>query len=35
LPVETVSDGGGGGLVDDTQNIKASNSTGVFRGQTL
>jgi hypothetical protein len=35
LPVETVGDGGSSGLIDDPQNVKASNGTSVFGGQTL
>ena len=35
LTVETVGDGSGGGLVDDTEDIEASNGTGIFRGETL
>ena len=32
---ETVGDSGGGGLVDDTENVEASNGTGVLGGLTL
>jgi hypothetical protein len=32
---ETVSDSGGGRLVDDTENVEASNGTGVLGGLTL
>lgn len=32
---ETVSDSGGGRLVDDTENVQASNGTGVLGGLTL
>src|SRR4051812_19394049 len=32
---ETVGDSGGGGLVDDTENVQASNGTGVLGGLTL
>jgi hypothetical protein len=33
--VETVSKGGGGGLVDDTENVKTSNHTSILGGLTL
>jgi hypothetical protein len=32
---ETVSDGSGGGLVDDTENIKTGDGSGVLGGETL
>jgi hypothetical protein len=32
---ETVGDSGGSGLVDDTENVEASNGTGVLGGLTL
>ena len=32
---ETVGDSGGGGLVDDTENVEASNGTGVLGSLTL
>jgi hypothetical protein len=32
---ETVGDSGGGGLVDDTENVEASDGTGVLGGLTL
>lgn len=32
---ETVGDSGGGRLVDDTENVQASNGTGVLGGLTL
>jgi len=32
---KTVGDSGGGGLVDDTENVQASNGTGVLGGLTL
>jgi hypothetical protein len=32
---ETVGDSGGGGLVDDAENVEASNGTGVLGGLTL
>lgn len=32
---ETVGNGGGSGLVNDTENVKSSNGTGVFGGLTL
>jgi hypothetical protein len=32
---ETVGDSGGGGLVDNTENVKASDGTGVLGGLTL
>ena len=32
---ETVSDGGSGGLVDDTEDVEASNGTGVLGSLTL
>jgi hypothetical protein len=32
---ETVGDGSGGGLVDDTENIETSDRTGVLGGETL
>lgn len=35
LRVKAVSDGSGGGLVDDTENVEASNGTGVLGGKTL
>ena len=35
LLVETVSDSGGGGLVDDTLNVETSDLTGVLGGLTL
>ena len=35
LLVETVGDGGGGGLVDDTLNLQTSDDTGVTGGLTL
>ncbi|KUI67228.1 NAD-specific glutamate dehydrogenase [Cytospora mali] len=35
LLVETVSDSGSGRLVDDTENVQASNETGVLGGLTL
>ena len=35
LLVETVGNGGGGGLVDDTLDVEASNGTGVLGGLTL
>jgi len=33
--VETVRNGGGGGLVDDPENVEASNRTSVLGGETL
>ena len=33
--VKTVSESGGGGLVDDTENVETSDSTGVLGGGTL
>ncbi len=35
LLVETVGDGGGGGLVDDTEDLETSNRSGILRGLTL
>jgi hypothetical protein len=35
LLVETVGNGGGGGLVDDTEDLEAGNGTGVLGGLTL
>ena len=35
LLVETVGNGGRGGLVDDTEDVEASNETGVLGGLTL
>jgi hypothetical protein len=35
LLVEAVGDGGSGGLVDDTENVKASDGTGVLGSKTL
>jgi len=35
LLVETVSDGSSGGFVDNTEDVKASNSTSIFGRQTL
>jgi hypothetical protein len=35
LLVETVSDGSSGGLVNDTEDVKASNGTSVLSRQTL
>jgi hypothetical protein len=32
---ETVSNGGGGRLVDDTENVEASDGTGILGGLTL
>jgi len=32
---KTVGDSGGSGLVDDTENVQASNGTGVLGGLTL
>ena len=35
LLVETVGNGGGGGLVDDSENLKTGNGSGVLGGETL
>ena len=35
LLVKTVSNGGRGGLVDDTEDLETSNSTSVLGGKTL
>jgi len=35
LLVETVSDGSGGGLVNDTENVKTSDGTSILGRQTL
>ena len=35
LLVETVSDSGGGGLVDDAEDVKTGDQTGIFRGLAL
>jgi hypothetical protein len=35
LAIETVGNGGGGGLVDDTENVKTSNGTSVLGSKTL
>ena len=35
LGVETVSDGSGGGLVDDTQNLETGDGTSVLGSETL
>ena len=33
--VKTVSESGGGGLVNDTENVETSDSTGILGGGTL
>ena len=35
LTVETVGDGGSGGLVDDTENLETSDGTSILGGETL